>query len=326
MQINEIPAPLLSRFCSLYLDTDDAVAAAVDCFGLPRYRAMVVGAQLLRREATWQQLEELRIQRTYRSNSDYREDTPASLDHVFYCCTQKTGSQWLKRVFLDPWFFNRTGLHVWPYVSFGNSLARLPALPARGTLLSHLYLGYADYRELSKGRNPARTKTFYVSRDPRDALVSWYHSAKTSHLLIEPIDRIRPVLNQFDYETGMIRLIDMLDRLGVFSCQRSWHLAAGQGADFSLLRYEDIAASEQRFLSDLFGQLEIDFDEADVAALVERNGFKACSGGRSQGSEDRGSHYRRGIAGEWRSLPAAVMEAFRATTGDLVEVAGYSWD
>jgi hypothetical protein len=288
---------------------------------------MVVGAQLLRREATWQQIEELRIQRLYQSSSDYRDDTPASLDHVFYCCTQKTGSQWLKRIFLDPWFFNKTGLRVCPYVSFGNGLARLPSLPPQhSTLSAHLYLGYADYRRLSHGQNPAKSKTFYVSRDPRDALVSWYHSAKTSHLLIEPIDRIRPILNQLDYEAGMIRLIDILDQLGVFSCQRSWHLATEQDAQFSLFRYEDIAASEHRFLSDLFHHLEIDFNDSDVAAMIERHGFKACSGGRSQGLQDNRSHYRRGIAGEWQSLPAAVVDAFKARTGDLVEVAGYSWD
>jgi hypothetical protein len=52
--------------------------------------------------------------------------------------------------------------------------------------------------------------------------------------------------------------------------------------------------------------------------------FEAQSGGRERGSEDVGSHYRKGIAGDWVNyFTREHAEAFQDKFGDLVGRLGY---
>ena len=55
-------------------------------------------------------LERYKIQ-VIREKSEY--------DNIFYCCVQKTASQWLRGVLSDPVVFKYTGLKVHPYRLLG---------------------------------------------------------------------------------------------------------------------------------------------------------------------------------------------------------------
>ncbi|MEV4416100.1 hypothetical protein [Catellatospora sp. NPDC049609] len=62
---------------------------------------------------------------------------------------------------------------------------------------------------------------------------------------------------------------------------------------------------------------------ADACA---RFSFSRLAKGRERGQEDVHSHYRRGVAGDWRNhLTATHLAAFRDRYGDLVEQLGYDW-
>jgi lipopolysaccharide transport system ATP-binding protein len=51
------------------------------------------------------------------------------------------------------------------------------------------------------------------------------------------------------------------------------------------------------------------------------------SGGRSKGTEDPVSHYRKGIAGDWRNyFTPRVADAFKKRFGDILIAAGYEKD
>jgi hypothetical protein len=51
-----------------------------------------------------------------------------------------------------------------------------------------------------------------------------------------------------------------------------------------------------------------------------------AGGGRKIGEEDEKSHYRKGIAGDWRNhLTDDHVKLFRKCHGDLVERLGYDW-
>jgi hypothetical protein len=57
---------------------------------------------------------------------------------------------------------------------------------------------------------------------------------------------------------------------------------------------------------------------------LDRFSFERLAGGRQRGVEDQGSHYRRGVAGDWRNhLTARHLAAFRERFGDLAERLGY---
>ncbi len=62
------------------------------------------------------------------------------------------------------------------------------------------------------------------------------------------------------------------------------------------------------------------------ANACARFSFSRLSKGRERGQEDVHSHYRRGVAGDWRNhLTATHLAALRERYGNLVEHLGYEW-
>ncbi len=63
-----------------------------------------------------------------------------------------------------------------------------------------------------------------------------------------------------------------------------------------------------------------------VARTVDRYSFEHLAGGRSVGENDENSHYRKGVAGDWRNhLNDEHLAYFKERFGDLVEQLGYEW-
>ena len=75
-------------------------------------------------------------------------------------------------------------------------------------------------------------------------------------------------------------------------------------------------------------QPEIDFATEVMPILVEHcveeGSFSRLSGGRRQGQEDRDSHFRKGLVGDWSNhFDDAARAAFEAAAGALLEQLGY---
>ena len=317
---DEAALKLRLAFCRELLRDRDAVKAAVRA-GVSEQDAPAVAAGLTRQASTWQLVELMALAARYAHDQRYRNPPPPITDNIYYCCAQKTGSQWLKQILIDPAFYQATGLKVLPYVALGMKYAQLDQAVPVHTVLTHLYAGYDTYAAIPK---PARFRTFYIVRDPRDAVVSWYFSARFSHNLIDPIPWLRERLNAVDFEQGMIFLIDALAEWGFFDCQRSWFAAGRSDSAVRIFRYEDLAKDEVAFLRELFGYLEVGISDQEFAGLCERHAFARYAKGRSKGTEDEKSHYRRGSSGDWREkLTQKIRDHFDATTGDLVSILGY---
>ena len=94
----------------------------------------------------------------------------SAYDNIFHCCVQKTASQWFKSVFCDEIFYQNTGLAAESYSKVGLRQDTYDAVPLR-KVATPLYISYANYLELPK---PKAYKTFFVTRDPRDIVVSFY--------------------------------------------------------------------------------------------------------------------------------------------------------
>jgi hypothetical protein len=239
--------------------------------------------------------------------------------NVYYCCTQRTGSQWFKKILRDPAFYRYTGLRVWHYGELGLRQARFDGPLPEGTIGTHLYIGYPTYLSIPK---PERYRTFFILRDPRDVAVSWYFAARYSHGRIDPIPRLRRDLEKLSLEDGLKYSIDSLEEFGLFWAQKSW-MEADEGRA-RIFRYEDFSRDNRKFLQDLLGYIDASLPENVFAALYERHAFKQITGGREAGVEDRHDHYRKGVAGDWRNYFDDSLRAyFRAATGDLLDVLGY---
>ncbi len=252
----------------------------------------------------------------YRKNRDYR------LTNVYHCCTQKTASQWFRAIFHDPAFYKATGLVSCPYIEMGLRNASFKKAFPRKTVATHLYAGYQAYATIPK---PKDYKTFFVLRDPRDTVVSWYFSAKNSHVLIEPIPEMRLALQSMNMRDGLIYIIDRLQDFGSFDAQKSWVDCPTEEDRIRLFRYESLADDDDvKFLKSIFQHLEVELPEPELIDLAKRHTFSRLSKGREQGEEDINSHYRKGKSGDWKNyFDAKVMNHFLDVTGDLTEQLGY---
>ena len=253
--------------------------------------------------------------------SGFRVIQRSPYGNIYHCCTQKTASQWFRRVFCDPVVFRYTGLRPFRYRQLGLREAHFDqALPA-STIAIHLYVDYVTYAAIPK---PESLKTFFILRDPRDIVVSWYFSAKYSHKPVYPIPELRRNLDQLDMQGGLKYLIDAWDGFGLFDAQRSWMARGQTDENVKVFRFEDFSADNRLFLWDLLEYLDITLPEQEFEALYDRHKFSQLAKGRQQGVENTQSHFRKGISGDWKNhFDEPVTAYFQEVTGDLLEVLGY---
>jgi len=246
---------------------------------------------------------------------------PSRYDNIYHCCTQKTATQWIRAIFSDPIAYRYTGLDVLPYPHLGLRFAHFDRPFPRRTFAATLPIAYPTYLSIPK---PQEYKAFFILRDPRDIVVSWYFSAKYSHLPFGPIPELRTNLEKLDLQEGLRYMIDRLEDWGSFWAQRSWMEVTEDRENIQVYRYEDLARDNHSFLQQLFDYLDIVMPDEDLSALCQRHTFEKHSKGRKQGEEDRYSHYRKGMAGDWENHFDGATEAhFMQATGDLLEVLGY---
>lgn len=93
---------------------------------------------------------------------------------------------------------------------------------------------------------------------------------------------------------------------------------------FIELKYEDLHADPLPWTQRLLRFLGVD-DGADVASsCIDAASFDRLSGGRAAGDEDRSSHFRKGIVGDWRTqLDADAVRRFESHAGELLSQLGY---
>ncbi len=242
-------------------------------------------------------------------------------DNIFHCCTQKTASQWFRAIFNDPTFFAYTGLDIEPYRELGLRQATFDRPFPKGKVVTALYISYPTFLSITK---PHPYKAFFVLRDPRDTVVSWYFHGKNSQSQIPPMPDLRRDLNQLDLHDGLKYMIDRLEEYGSFEAQRSWVLEPDANTP-RIFRYEDLSRDNAGFLKLLFQYLDVEMPDGEFTALVQRHTFKKHSGGREQGQEDQYAHSRKGVAGDWKNyFDDGVSEHFRSVTGDTLEILGYA--
>src|SRR5262245_2774715 len=106
--------------------------------------------------------------------------------NVYHCTVQKCASQWIRRLLSDPSVVAYSGLQTYQYQQFLPGKFDPRTLTQRrfklafpeAVIATPLYLDYEGFASIPK---PPRYKAFFIVRDPRDIVVSWYFSTKLSH-------------------------------------------------------------------------------------------------------------------------------------------------
>ncbi|MGB3694993.1 MAG: sulfotransferase domain-containing protein [Spirulinaceae cyanobacterium] len=252
-------------------------------------------------------------------------------DNIYHCCVQKTASQWVKSILSDPRVYKYSGLVSYNYehnLPQGFDPRNLHeksiqfSLPTR-TIVSPLYLDFVSFQSIPK---PKQYKAFFISRDPRDIVVSWYFSMKYSHAEMALVKVHRDKLNSLSLEEGLIYCIKYLNRYGIFQTLKSWQEAQNQDANLQLIKYEDITGTNNLVTwQKLFAHLDIPLPEDTLLNLLQDYSFKKLSGGRKPGEENQLSHYRKGTPGDWRKyFKQETSSFFRSITGDLTKQLNYT--
>jgi len=254
----------------------------------------------------------------------------SAADNVYHCCVHKTASQWLLRILSEPDTFRYCGLQAFRYfrelpggVDERKIKDRVFDQPfPEGKIVTPLYIGLENFRSIPK---PRLWRGFFVMRDPRDILVSWYFSWKHSHRVMGDIGKQREQLSTMTEAEGLCYGIDELQGNGLFAALRSWSGVPANDPNLMLVRYEDlIDVNQLDHFRKVFAHCDITTPVDALKRILEKNSFRAISKGRERGTEDVSSHLRKGVHGDWKNhFTPAVEQKFRDVTGDLVETLGY---
>jgi hypothetical protein len=242
--------------------------------------------------------------------------------NIYHCTVQKSASQWLCGLLSDPRIQRYSGLTSHPGGD-GKKIterAHLDIFPA-ATIVTPIYTDFAGFTAIPK---PVRYKAFFVMRDPRDVLVSWYFSLKYSHPADTEVERVRQVLLRLNDSQGLLYSLDFLRDFGLFHAQRSWAGAQAKDANVLLTRFEDLVAPDNlAAVAKLLRHCDIRLPPNVLEELLRSHSFEELSG-RKRGEEDRAAHYRKGVAGDWRNhLDEPIRARFNAVAGDLIELWNY---
>ena len=249
--------------------------------------------------------------------------------NVYHCTVQKSASQWIRRLLSDQRTYKFSGLGSFQYQQqlLGNYDPRklterrfTQAFP-HATIATPIYIDYEGFASIPK---PARYKAFFVMRDPRDVVVSWYFPANC-RTGAGDIERIRQDLLRLSESDGLLYTIDHLADFGLFQAQRSWADAPIKDNNVLWLRYEDLIGADQfAHMERLMQHCDIRLPTGELVLLLNAHSFEELSG-RERGDEDVQAHYRKGIAGDWRNhFNDAACRRFDDIAGDLIETWNYT--
>ena len=252
-------------------------------------------------------------------------------ENVYHGCMPKTASQWVARLLSSDETYQYSALRAYAYhrhLPDGVDKRKISdrsfdqPFPPR-TVVTPIYLSLPNMLGIPK---PNSWRGFFVMRDPRDIVVSWYFSWKHSHPAMGDVSQGRELLQTMSLEEGLGFGIDRFQERGMFSSLRSWADLSGR-EELITARYEDLVGPNQfDHMRRVFNHCDIRMPDPVLRSLLERNSFSALTKGRAQGTEDVRSHLRKGVQGDWKNhFTPAVEKKFREVTGSLVEELGYAW-
>ena len=258
-----------------------------------------------------------------------------------HCCVQKTASQWFFALYSDPRFQSLTGLNVLSFTDYVELCQGLPnwqrdpefyraayeylpfsaPFPGR-TIGCPFYIGYRTYLEMTK---KSELRALFVTRDPRDLMLSGYFSLRDSHPDMEVNSQMRSKLRTLNFADGLKHYLEYIIDLGLFEAQVDWHRAANKDTEghIKLIRYEDLADRYTEFFLELLRVFAPDCKREHSSSLMHRFSFQS----QKTSSLFPKGHLRRGRSGEWsETFTPEFEEFFVSKTGNLVYDLGYSPD
>jgi|HubBroStandDraft_1064217.scaffolds.fasta_scaffold08827_4 hypothetical protein len=199
----------------------------------------------------------------------------------------------------QPLFTNRHALYLMAAAT--SLMLRRPEKAVTAPVVGDKTPDNVRYFPLLSGLFP-RAKFIHIVRDARDCTVSaWFHNLRLNPAQVA---KRYPSFEAFS---------DHFARVWVTNVKAGAEFAARHPERCLTIRYEDLCGDPSLVLDRVCGFLHVPRDATIIQACCAATDFARLSGGRSRGDEDRGSFFRRGVAGDWRGhFDATAERAFRA--------------
>lgn len=258
----------------------------------------------------------------------YRPLRRSKYANIFHCTTQRAGSQWIRRILSDKRVYAYSGLIPFHYeASLPGGLdprritERVITHPfPKRAIATPLYIDYKGYKLIPKSKE---SKAIFVVRDPRDLVVSEYFSWRYSHSLMGDIPELRRELNALSKPEGFLYVLEFLHSYGTFDCQRSWIEEGSTDPEVLIVRFEDLITEHSVTIWKVFEHFDIQVPNLVLSQLLQDHSFESLSG-RRRGIENKHSHYRKGVHGDWKNyFDERLVNRFKQLTGELVVRLGY---
>ena len=153
----------------------------------------------------------------------------------------------------------------------------------------------------------------HVIRDGRDAAVSgWFHNLRVSE---EWANKEFGSFAAFAEHYAEVWAINIRAgrRFGALNPER-----------YCEVRYEDMLADSSRAMDAVLKFLDATREAPEVEKCVQAGNFRHLTKGRTAGTENRESHFRKGVQGDWRQhFDELVHAKFQRHSGGLLEELGY---
>lgn len=240
-----------------------------------------------------------------------RDADPPTLFHITH---YKAGSRWIHRIL-------KTCVEDRLLVVHDEMSEFLDEPIQAGRVYSSLYVTREQFDSVSL---PDDCRRFVVIRDLRDTLVSGFFSLKISHAKfeVEGVTDFRHRLQSMGFEEGLMQALKEWLPVNA-EIQQSW-----VEAEEPLIRFEDLLDRGWQILEPtLLDECQLGVSRGKLRRAIRSQSFERLSGGRRPGEEDVASHYRKGIAGDWRNyFTEPVKDAFKERWGELLVATGYETD
>ena len=157
-------------------------------------------------------------------------------------------------------------------------------------------------------------RVIHVIRDGRDVAVSgWFHNLRQNEARFRARFADMPAYIKYLVQAHWVPYIRAAQAFGQLHAEQ-----------YLELRYEQLIDDPHEQTARMLAFLGVDESERSVSRCVEAGAFQALSTGRRPGQEDRGSFFRKGVAGDWRQhFDQRCVDAFEEHGGSMLRELGY---
>lgn len=236
------------------------------------------------------------------------------VDALVHACVWKTASQWVRLILTDPRFYRQTSLLPVPF----HSDWEISEYEIRqGTVTTNLYCSYQAFQSIPQPKN---TASFFVVRDPRDILLSWYISNRYTHPLNHEVIPLRKAMDGMTDEEGLLFTVGMFDQ--VSQILKSWQDASRLSEKATIVRFEDLTGPlKEEVWAALFERLGVAIDRKTISSLLNFYDFRKMKNPNPLSGSQK---YRSGKPGAWKEeMPSGVSAKFHQDFSWLIDELGY---